>query len=201
MKYFRTAEIARIIGIHPNTVRLYEKWDLLPPIPRGENGYRIFNQFHLDQIQLARIALSSTFLGGEIRETALAVIRASAKKDFQQALKQAKDHLKLIQKEQIEANQAVEILENWAQDGNSDSKEEVFQIREAANYVHISIDSLRNWERNGLLTVPRDPKNNYRLYRRKELERLQVIRVLRLARYSIMSILRMLTSFDQGPPK
>lgn len=26
MKTYRTAEIAKIIGIHPNTVRLYEKW-------------------------------------------------------------------------------------------------------------------------------------------------------------------------------
>jgi DNA-binding transcriptional MerR regulator len=55
---------------------------------------------------------------------------------------------------------------------------------------------LRNWERNGLLTVPRDPDNGYRRYGPAEIGRLRVIRTLRHARYSPMAILRMLRQLD-----
>lgn len=30
MKQYRTAEVAALAGIHPNTVRLYEQWGLIP---------------------------------------------------------------------------------------------------------------------------------------------------------------------------
>ena len=198
MKYFKTSEIARIIGVHPNTVRLYEQWGFLPPIPRRANGYRMFNEFHIDQIQLARIALNSTFLGGKIRQIALEVIRTSAKGDFTKALQLAQDHLRLIKTEQIQANKAAEILEYWVQDTDIDPKEKTLQIKEAASYLNVSIDILRNWERNGLISIPRDPRNGYRIYGRKDLDRLLVIRALRLARYSMMSILRMLRNYDLG---
>jgi DNA-binding transcriptional MerR regulator len=29
--------------------------------------------------------------------------------------------------------------------------------------MNVTSDQLRNWERNGLLDVPKDPHNNYRL--------------------------------------
>ena len=62
----------------------------------------------------------------------------------------------------------------------------------------MSIDMLRNWERNGLLSVPRCPDNRYRLYSLNEISRLQIIRMLSRAGYSSMAILRMLTQLDAG---
>jgi DNA-binding transcriptional MerR regulator len=46
-KYLRTLDVARAVGVHPNTVRLYEQWGFLPPIPRSPGGYRRFTQFYL----------------------------------------------------------------------------------------------------------------------------------------------------------
>jgi DNA-binding transcriptional MerR regulator len=40
--YLRTSEISQAVGVHPNTVRLYEQWGFLPPIPRSLSGYRLF---------------------------------------------------------------------------------------------------------------------------------------------------------------
>ena len=57
---------------------------------------------------------------------------------------------------------------------------------------------LRNWERNGLIDVPRDPSNQYRLYGTAEFGRLRVIRTLVQSGYSLMAILRMLQQFDAG---
>ena len=38
MKTYTTSEIARLLGIHPNTVRLYEAWQLIPRAQRKANG-------------------------------------------------------------------------------------------------------------------------------------------------------------------
>ena len=34
-RYLRTSDIAQAVGVHPNTVRLYEDWGYIPPAPRG----------------------------------------------------------------------------------------------------------------------------------------------------------------------
>jgi DNA-binding transcriptional MerR regulator len=57
---------------------------------------------------------------------------------------------------------------------------------------------IRNAERNGLITVPRNSYNNYRLFRKKEIERLRIIRMLTKAGYSHMAILRMFLELDAG---
>lgn len=53
MNTYKTAEVAATIGIHPNTVRLYEELELIPKPERQPNGYRIFTDFHIEQIRLA----------------------------------------------------------------------------------------------------------------------------------------------------
>ncbi len=71
-------------------------------------------------------------------------------------------------------------------------------IGQVARHLHITQDMLRNWERNGLLAVPRDPHSGYRQYGAAEIGRVRVIRMLRQVGYSMMAILRMLLTFDQG---
>ncbi|MCF0198905.1 MAG: MerR family DNA-binding transcriptional regulator, partial [Bacteroidaceae bacterium] len=52
MNTYTTSEVAKMIGIHPNTVRLYEEWGLIPNAERKANGYRIFTDFHIEQFRL-----------------------------------------------------------------------------------------------------------------------------------------------------
>ena len=35
MNTYMTSEVAKIIGIHPNTVRMYEEWGLIPQADTG----------------------------------------------------------------------------------------------------------------------------------------------------------------------
>ena len=42
MTTYKTAQVAQMIGIHPNTVRLYEELKLIPKPARRANGYRVF---------------------------------------------------------------------------------------------------------------------------------------------------------------
>ena len=47
MKYLRTSDLAKAVGVHPNTVRRYVDWGLLPPVEHSPSGYRRFTQRHL----------------------------------------------------------------------------------------------------------------------------------------------------------
>jgi len=194
----RTSDIAQAVGVHPNTVRLYEEWGFLPPIPRSASGYRRFSEAHLDQMRLARASLHGPWPGRNIRRSALALVRQAASGDLGGALEQAYRHLALVQAERAQAEAAVGFLERWAQGAAADATVEPLQIGQAARLLGVTTDVLRNWERNGLIQTPRDPRNGYRLYGAVEIGRLRVIRMLSRAGYSMMAILRMLLQLDRG---
>jgi hypothetical protein len=91
----RTSDVARAAGVHPNTVRLYEEWGFLPPIPRSPSGYRLFTEAHIDQMRLARTALRGPWPGRNIKRSALALVRRAASGDLGGALEQAYSFLVL----------------------------------------------------------------------------------------------------------
>ena len=70
--------------------------------------------------------------------------------------------------------------------------------REVSRYLGISMDALRNWEMNGLLTVKRKD-NGYRVYTDGDIQRLKIIRSLRCANYSLEAILRLLQQLSKNP--
>jgi DNA-binding transcriptional MerR regulator len=180
-------------------VRLYEKWGYLPPVERNPfNNYRRFTQMHLDQIMLVRKAMHFNWLSGVIRATAYDIIALGAAGDLGGALELAYRLVSLVQAESAQADAAADYLERWVNGVLPDSSSHTQRIGEVARLLDVSIDQLRNWERNGLIDVPRDPSNGYRMYGPKEIGRLRVIRMLIRSRYSLMSILRVLTKLDAG---
>jgi DNA-binding transcriptional MerR regulator len=196
-RFLRTHQIAKALGVHANTVRLYEEWGYLPPIPRGENRYRQYTQAHLEQARLAHLALHWPYL---VSDKALLVdlVKSAASGDFGSAMELAYQYLAHIRVERTYAEAAVEYLERWAAGYSLESSRQKMRIRQAAHYLNVSVDMLRNWERSGLIDVPRDPANGYRLYGTAEFGRLRVIRALVKSGYSLMAILRMLRQYDAG---
>ena len=194
----RTTDLARALGVHPNTVRAYEAWGFLPPAPRGPTGYRLFTEAHLDQMRLARTALHGAWPGRHIRQSALALVRCAASGDLDSALAQARRHLALVRAERAQAETAAGLLERWVHGQVAAASTGWLRIGEAAERVGISTDVLRNWERNGLIKAPRDPRNRYRLYGPAEIDRLRVICMLFRAGYSTMAVLRMVRQLDAG---
>ena len=71
MKTYRTAQVAQMIGIHPNTVRLYEELGLISRPERRANGYRVFTDLHIAQFFLARTALRVEVLQNGLRANAV----------------------------------------------------------------------------------------------------------------------------------
>jgi DNA-binding transcriptional MerR regulator len=197
-RYLRTSDLAKATGIHPNTVRLYEQWGFLPPIPRSPKGYRRFTEAHLDQLRLARLALHCTIVGGEVRRAALKMVLQAAKGDLGGALEQAYQFVAEVQSERAQAGAAAQFLERWAKGQSAEAASHSLHIGDVARLLNTTIDSLRSWERNGLIEVPRNAHNRYRLYSSNEIGRLRVIRMLIRSGYSTMAVLRTLTQLDQG---
>ena len=54
MTIYKTSEVASIIGVHPNTVRLYEEWGLISKPERLENGYRIYTDDDIKRLKIIR---------------------------------------------------------------------------------------------------------------------------------------------------
>ena len=86
MKTYKTSEVATIIGIHPNTVRLYEEWGLISKPHRKENGYRVFTDFHIQQMRLARTAFQIEILQNGLRKQMVQMLKLSAAGDFDGAI-------------------------------------------------------------------------------------------------------------------
>lgn len=85
MTIYKTSEVASIIGVHPNTVRLYEEWGLISKPERLENGYRIFTDLHIRQMQLARIAFQIELLQNGLRKKIVETVKTVATGDYIEA--------------------------------------------------------------------------------------------------------------------
>lgn len=217
-KTYRTSEIADMFGIHVNTVRLYENCGLIPTPQRLSNGYRVFTELHVEQFKLARAALQVEVLQNGLRRQAVRVIKRSAAGEYEQAEKLIECYLEQLEREMKQAEEAIEITRDLLADSgeaaatsskvccNSSERsdcsradiESVFTRKEAAEYLHVTIDTLRNWELNGLFTIKRR-ENGYRIYTESDLQQLKIIRSLRCANYSLSSILRMLKAVSADP--
>ncbi len=198
MNYLRTSDLAKAVGAHPNTVRRYVDRGILPPVERSPAGYRRFTQRHLDCLRLARQVYGVQYPGKALHQSGLRIIQATVSGDLGGALELAYGHLALVQSERAQADVAADLLERWAFGAPAEGASQPLQIGQVAHVLGVTIDMLRNWDRNGLIDVPRDPANGYRRYGAQEISRLRVIRMLSRAGYSLSAILRMLIQLDRG---
>jgi DNA-binding transcriptional MerR regulator len=198
MNTYKTTEIARRNGIHPNTVRLYEELGLIPRPEREPNGYRIFTDFHMEQIKFVRTALKVEVLQNGLRKKAIDIIKITAAGDFDKAIRLTEDYLLQIEKERDNAEEAIAIAEQLLSGSKIETERVCLTRKETAEYLQLSIDVLRNWEMNGLLTVKRK-LNGYRVFTDEDIRLLKIIRSLRCANYSLAAILRMLCALSGNP--
>ena len=198
-KFLHTSDLARAVGVHPNTVRKYADWGLIPPVERTPSGYRLFTQQHLDCMRLARLIYSAPVSGPWISPLGNEIVQHAVMDDWQGALEKAHEHLAIVQAELQNAEVPRTCWsighKTWHQ---SPGDEFPLAIGEVSKLLGVSIDVIRNAERNGLITVPRNTYNNYRLFGKREIERLRIIRMLGKAGYSHMAILRMFLELDKG---
>ncbi len=197
MTTYKTSDVAATIGVHPNTVRLYEALGLIPKPEREANGYRIFTTFHIQQFMLARTAFQIEVLQSGLRKKIVSVVKLSASKNYEQAIALTQEYLDGLSVERQNAEEAIRIVQDILS-GDTDIHRFSMKRKEVSEYLDISMDTLRNWEMNGLLTVKRK-ENGYRVYTDEDIKRLKIIRSLRCAKYSLEAILRMLRQLSKNP--
>ena len=197
MNTYKTAEVAAMIGIHPNTVRLYEKLKLIPKPERLPNGYRVFTDFHIWQCRLIRLAYQVEVLQNGLRKKIGQMIAVSAMGDFDTAITLTEEYLEQIRQERRNAEEAIKIVKQILS-GDVQENSHYLKRKDVSNLLDISMDTLRNWEMNGLLTVKRKD-NRYRVYTDDDIQRLKIIRSLRCANYSLEAILRLLQQLSKNP--
>lgn len=177
-------------------MRLYEELGLIPKPLRKPNGYRIFRDIHIDQLKLARKALQIEVLQGGLRKQIIKVVKLSANRKYNEAISLTKDYICLVEDEIKGANEAVEIANTLINGGRSDNNL-CLKRKDAADLLGVTMDTLRNWEMNGLIKIKRK-ENGYRVYDGQDIQKLKMIRSLRCANYSLTSILRMMNAFSEG---
>lgn len=196
---YSTSEIAEIAGLHPNTVRMYEEWGLIQKPERKKNGYRVFYGIHIKQFELARKALQIEVLQAGLRKRIIEAVKLSAQYRFDEAIELTEEYIRIAEQEIENAKEAAKICEMlYLQQPQNDGI--VYKRAQAAKELGLTIDTIRNWEMNGLLTVKRK-QNGYRVYDSNDINRLKMIRSLRCANYSLSAILRMLKKNDNGMDK
>ena len=193
-----TNKIAKAVGCHANTVRKYEQIGFISLVARSQKGYRLYEEYHLDQMRLARLVMKGIFPGPIIRAALVDIIRQAAAQEWSEAVELAYRCRSTVLLEREQAETAVAFLESWANGKIEPVPGAPLQIRDVARMLNLTTDVIRNWERSGLLTAPRNPANRYRQYGAQEVGRVRVIRMLRQAGYSPMAILRMMLEFDKG---
>lgn len=195
---YRTNEIAEIGQVHPNTVRVYEEWGYLSPVPRAANGYRVYETVHVVQLKIARLAFRCELIQNNLRKRATRIVILSGKQAFPEALLEAKKYFSHLKLEHQYVLEAIEVVKNWHQPTQS-STAKTYTHQEVANELGITEEVLRNWERNGLFSVERNTKR-HRVYYEEDIERLLVIRTLRSAHFSIVAILRLVQQQEDALP-
>jgi DNA-binding transcriptional MerR regulator len=195
-KTYKTSEVARIIGIHPNTVRMYEELELISKPIRKDNGYRVFTDIHIKQFKLARTAFQIEVLQNGLRKKMIAIVKKSALGYFEDAIRLTNDYILSIQNEIANANEAVNIANRLLQ-GRTTEKTNSLKRKEVSDKLGITMDTLRNWEMNGLLKVKRK-ENGYRVYTDEDIQKLIIIRSLKCANYSLSAILRMMNELSKN---
>lgn len=200
MHVYKTHEVSKIIGIHVNTVRLYEKYKLISTPARLSNGYRVFTDLHIEQFKMARAVLKVEVLQNGLRKQVIDILKVTALGNLEDAKKMAECYLQQLDLEINRAEEAIEIARKIlnSYDPNIPKEEVALTRKETAQTLQVTMDTLRNWELNGLITVKRK-QNRYRIYFYEDIQRLKIIRSLRCANYSLSSILRMLEELSQNP--
>ena len=196
---YSTGQIARLIGVHPNTVRMYESWGLITKPLRKPNGYRVFGDVHIDQFRLARTAFQIEVLQSGLRKRMIDVVKKSAGGKYDEAINGIEEYISAIIEEKRKASEAAEIATRILRHIDDDEPL-LFGRKEVSDMLGISMDTLRNWEMNGLLRIKRS-ENGYRVYDAQDIKALKMIHSLRCANYSLAAILRMIHTLTQDDPE
>ncbi|MFW6338427.1 MAG: MerR family transcriptional regulator [Alkalispirochaetaceae bacterium] len=204
---------SRKSGVHPSTIRLYESLSWIPAPERTAKGYRLFTEELVARLQLTARCLKVTALGPTIRKPAMALLSLNGAGAVASLVTTAEELIGAVQEELRLAREAVGVLSHYRErlcanedpvmvgsdlPGGPTESKRLLKVSEAARLCGVTADQIRNWERNGLLTIPRDSRSGYRLFGSEDLERLLLTRLAVRSRFSLSAIRRVMRALDEA---
>ena len=150
----------------------------------------------LGELRLARTAFVIEVLQSGLRKRIVEVVKLSAKGQYDNAIALTNVYIDIVRSEIANANEPVEITNAFLK-GSFQEEGPLMKRKEVSDLLGITMDTLRNWEMNGLLKIKRK-ENGYRVYDYEDIKKLKIIRSLRCANYSLSSILRMMNVILQN---
>ncbi len=194
MKTYTTNQIAKIVGVHPNTVRLYEELGHISPVQRKQNGYRIFTEKHLEEMRIARLAFPGPY---PVSSKALFdMMSAFINESYAQALNDVKHYKDLVIEEEKRSKESLRTLDQWHKGQYGTDRIIAVGRKAFAGLNRISVETIRNWERNSLYE-PAINSRRYKQYSELDYEKVQIIRLLRKTGFSIASLAKMFHSNEK----
>ena len=112
---YTTSEIAKIAGLHPNTVRRYEEWGLIQKPERKKNGYRVYKDIHIKQFELAKKAFQIEILQADLRKRMVNAVKLSAVYRFDEAIELVEEYILIAEQEIEHAKEAAGLCETLYQ--------------------------------------------------------------------------------------
>lgn len=198
---YKPADLAKMYGVHSNTIRLYESLGYLSPAERSQNGYRIFTDLHALQVKICRCIFGYPFTNRRIRNAGNEVMWASGKQQWSLGKENASKYIQVVKQEYALAKSAASILQTWAQPNTQprpQKEQQYLSRKDVAATFGITIEAVRNWERNGLIYSESKGSKAEVLYNADDLERLNIIYMLRQTGYSIAAIHHSISMYDKG---
>ena len=180
---YSTRQIAEYSGVCVNTVRNYEKYGFISKPKRANNGYRIFTDVHVLQMILCRLIFAPPYINPLIRKAAMEVIYASANEDFVLCREQTEKYIEVIESELNKANESVTALANFRKAKNNNN---YYDRKKAAVMIGTTVETIRNWERNGLIFAVKKGKKS--VYNQTEIDFMRLIYVLLSGGFNLQKI-------------
>jgi len=97
---YKIGKTARLAGVNKETIRYYERRNLIPEPERMDSGYRLFSQRHIDQIRFIKRAQELGFTLSEIEDllnlkmdedTTCSEIKRQAEQKFEDVVSKIED--------------------------------------------------------------------------------------------------------------
>lgn len=126
---FKIGEAAQRAGVNKETIRYYERRELIPEPDRRRSGYRIFTQRHVDQIKFIKRAQDLGFTLSEIKE--LLALRLDGNTPCESVRTKAESKLEDVKKKIQDLQQMENVLADLIEKCKANGKTEECVILKA----------------------------------------------------------------------
>lgn len=190
----RPIDIAKRLQISTSALRNYEEFGIVPPVQRGDNGYRIYTDVHVAYFDC--ICAMSPGFGMALTSD---VMRLLIRGEIDDALWRVNDAMAALQQEKAMAEQTIRVLDTKELENlDARGRRKWMTIGEVSKETGLPASAIRHWEKMGLIEVSRSDENGYRTFSPTQIRQILIIGTLRRAVWSLDVIKRVISELDHN---